>query len=141
MADVSEPDSKEEIHEQQEEVESPAQRRRAEQQRRLAREREPQATGGESRTTPKKPKAGNNNTGSGFELRDWTDSTGQFKIRARFIRIEGRSTVVLNDEKGKEVRIPLQNLSGSDVYEAVKSDLLQNNLVEPEPESPFKIVE
>ena len=141
MADVSEPDSKEEIHEQQEEVESPAQRRRAEQQRRLAREREPQATGGESRTTPKKPKAGNNNTGSGFELRDWTDSTGQFKMRARFIRIEGRSTVVLNDEKGKEVRIPLQNLSGSDVYEAVKSDLLQNNLVEPEPESPFKIVE
>jgi len=43
-------------------------------------------------------------------LRTWTDSTGRFKVQARFVRIDG-DTVVVEDEQGQQRGVPLSRLS------------------------------
>lgn len=59
------------------------------------------------------------------EMRTWTDSTGEHKIVARFVEIVNKETVVLQLENGDKRNIPLSRLSAVDIYEAVKSDVLQ----------------
>lgn len=46
--------------------------------------------------------------------RTWTDSTGQFKIKARYIRLNGTIVVLQRDDNKKELRVPIVKLSKSD---------------------------
>ena len=46
--------------------------------------------------------------------RTWTDATGQFKSKAKFIRIDGTFVVLARDDK-TEFRVPLDRLSKSDI--------------------------
>jgi hypothetical protein len=56
-------------------------------------------------------------------MRTWTDATGTFKVTAKFVEIENRSTVVLEIASGEKRKVPLSRLSNEDIYEAVRSDL------------------
>lgn len=46
-------------------------------------------------------------------LRTWRDETGKFEVHARFVRVEG-GEVILQDENGREIRVPRQRLSVDD---------------------------
>lgn len=46
-------------------------------------------------------------------LRTWTDSTGQHKVEARFVRIED-DAVMLKTDAGREIRLPLARLCDED---------------------------
>ena len=50
----------------------------------------------------------------GREFRTWTDSSGQFRIVAKYLKIEGSSVVLKKKEDGKEVQIPISRLSEKD---------------------------
>ncbi len=58
-----------------------------------------------------------------FPMRTWTDSTGNHKIQAAFVKIMDKKLVVLAYADGSEKRIPLDRLSSDDIYYAVESDL------------------
>jgi hypothetical protein len=78
-----------------------------------------------------------------FEFRDWTDSTGKHTMRAKFMRIDDKKTVVLFNDSGKELQVPLQKLSNADIYEAVQNDLMRLGQVsndDAETGSPFKSI-
>lgn len=47
------------------------------------------------------------------EYRTWTDSTGKYKIKAKFVQEEA-GTVTLRQEDGEELEIELKNLSAAD---------------------------
>ncbi len=70
-------------------------------------------------------------------FREWTDSTGEHKLTAKFVEIVDRKTVVLQLENGDKRKIPLNKLSEEDLYEAVRSDLLLQEKTKPEV-SPFE---
>src|SRR5580765_6302141 len=63
------------------------------------------------------------------ELRTWTDSTGKFEIKAKFVKLaDGK--VTLEQEDGSEIEIPLKKLSAADQKAA--SDAAKDS------ENPFK---
>lgn len=47
------------------------------------------------------------------ELREWSDSSGSFRVKARFVRIAGEN-VVLEREDGQEVNVRITRLSEAD---------------------------
>jgi len=62
-------------------------------------------------------------------LRTWTDSTGQHKVEAYFVRIDGEK-VVLKSDAGREIKLSLNRLSDED------RELLEN--LPTESENPFE---
>ena len=54
----------------------------------------------------------------GAELRTWKSADGQFEVRAKLIELvenpDGKVVVVIENEAGKESRVPLQKLSSED---------------------------
>jgi hypothetical protein len=58
------------------------------------------------KTVPAKPAAGR-------ELREWTDVSGDFKLKARFVKLAG-AKVTLEKEDGTSVAVPLRKLSEAD---------------------------
>jgi len=64
------------------------------------------------------------------DLRTWTDSTGKFKIKAKFIKLD-EGAVTLEQEDGSEMEIPLKKLSAADQKVA-------NELAKGEGDNPFK---
>ncbi len=46
-------------------------------------------------------------------VREWSDSSGSFKVEASFVRLEDK-TAVLKRKDGKEVKVPLSRLSPED---------------------------
>jgi len=60
-------------------------------------------------------------------LRVWQDTTGTKTIRAQFVRIEDRKTVVLIDAGGQVRRLPLNMLSSADIFHAVRTDVIARN--------------
>lgn len=67
------------------------------------------------------------------EVRTWTDVSGKFEIEAEFVQLNGEN-VVLEQEDGKKLTIPLDRLSEKD-REHVRS------LMKDAAENPFKPVE
>ena len=53
--------------------------------------------------------------------RNWTNSTGDQYIYGQFSRILERNQVVIVNEQGKEISIPIHRLSDIDIFEAIKS--------------------
>lgn len=47
------------------------------------------------------------------EIREWTDKSGKFKVKAKFDSVE-EQTVVLNKADGTQIRVPISRLSQSD---------------------------
>jgi hypothetical protein len=47
------------------------------------------------------------------DVREWSDSSGSFKVEASFVRLEDK-TAVLKRKDGKEVKVPLSRLSPED---------------------------
>jgi hypothetical protein len=68
--------------------------------------------------------------GSGAKLRTWTDSTGKYKVKARFIQLDD-DELTLETEEGKTVTMSLKKLSKADQKAA------QDAAKEAE-ENPFK---
>jgi len=71
-----------------------------------------------------------------FSMRDWADKTGKHQIRAQFVRVVDRTTVVLMSPKGKEIKIPLEKLSDRDIFLAVRNDLQPKTQIEEK--TPFE---
>jgi len=69
-------------------------------------------------------------------MRDWADKTGKHQIRAQFVRVVDRTTVVLMSPKGKEIKIPLEKLSDRDIFLAVRNDLQPKTQIEEK--TPFE---
>lgn len=69
-------------------------------------------------------------------MRVWTDSTGEHKLTARFVELLEKKTVVLQLDTGETRKIPLNRLSDTDIYEAVKADLMSQG-IKTSKESPF----
>ncbi len=69
------------------------------------------------------------------ELRTWTDSTGRFKLQAKFVSIEDGKVTLLRDT-GESMTIPLTKLSKDD--QTFIAGLDAGNPFRPEKESPFK---
>jgi hypothetical protein len=67
-------------------------------------------------------------------LREWTDSTGQHKVKAKFLSVEG-DVVSLQREDGRQVQIPLSRLCAAD------QTLIKNLQAKPQPDSPFSVVD
>ena len=61
-----------------------------------------------------------------FASRIWTDSTGNHKFEATFVKILDRKVVVLADANGNEKKVPLERLSVEDIYHAVECDVKRN---------------
>jgi hypothetical protein len=53
----------------------------------------------------------------------WTDREGNTQLRAMFVTIEQKQTVVLLDAKGITHKVPLNSLSDRDIYRAVLYDV------------------
>lgn len=66
---------------------------------------------------PGKAKAGA--AGATRPLRTWTDTTGKFKTKARFVELDG-GKVTLETDKGKRITIALEKLSDGDQAMAKK---------------------
>ncbi len=49
-----------------------------------------------------------------YELRTWTDESGNFSIRARFFSIIGERVKIVADDDGREVEVLISKLSESD---------------------------
>lgn len=66
------------------------------------------------------------------EFEDWTDRSGDFTIRAKFVELkdDADKTVVLEDEEGDELEIPLNELNTASRVAAQKAAMKS--------ESPFK---
>lgn len=64
------------------------------------------------------------------ELRTWTDASGKFKIKAKFVSLTN-GVVTLENEDGTELEIELKKLSAADQKAA-------NDAVKAESENPFK---
>ena len=58
-----------------------------------------------------------------YQVRTWIDSSGEYKVKALFVRIHNKKTVMLRDENGKVIRIPLNKLSPTDIFRAVENEL------------------
>lgn len=71
-------------------------------------------------------------------MRTWTDSSGKHVVVASFVALIEKKTVVLQLENGENRKVALSQLSNDDIYEAVKSALLQQGMkMDRPPESPF----
>lgn len=64
------------------------------------------------------------------ELRQWSDATGKFKIKAEFVSLEN-GTVTLKKEDGEEIEIELKKLSTADQKAA-------NDAAKAKDDDPFK---
>ena len=64
------------------------------------------------------------------ELRQWSDATGKFKIKGKFVSLEN-GTVILEKEDGEEIEIELKKLSTADQKVA-------NDLAKAKDDAPFK---
>ncbi len=53
-------------------------------------------------------------------FRTWSDTTGRFKTKAGFVRMEGRE-VVLNTADGRTIRVPVETLSPTDMQYSTKT--------------------
>lgn len=60
---------------------------------------------------------------SSFPLRIWKAADGRTALRARFVRIEEKRTVVLLDDSRTVRRVPLNALQSPDIFDAVRCDL------------------
>ena len=71
-------------------------------------------------------------------LREWSDKSGKFKIKARFGGLED-GTVTLEKEDGSEIEIDLKKLSAADQkYAAEAAKESDENPFETKPTDPFK---
>src|SRR5687768_13163144 len=72
------------------------------------------------------------------ELRTWTDNTGKFKIKARFVKIEN-NTVTLLRENDEELEIDLKKLSDADQkFAAEAAKAAADSPFKSKAEDPFK---
>jgi hypothetical protein len=72
------------------------------------------------------------------ELRVWTDSTGKFKIKAKFLSLEN-GVVTLEKEDGTEMEIDIKKLSTTDQKAAVEESKADaDNPFKPTENDPFK---
>ena len=70
---------------------------------------------------------------AGSEPRTWTDSTGKFKVTAKFVS-QDKSKVTLEDKKGKRFEIELSKLSAADkkhLAELAKKDVPDDDPFKP----------
>lgn len=67
------------------------------------------------------------------EEREWTDSSGSFRIKAEFLSLDG-STVLLKEKNGRKRSIPLSRLSTAD-------QKLAREMAKKEESDPFKAVD
>ena len=77
---------------------------------------------------------------AGGELRTWTDSTGKFKIKAKFIA-EEKGKVTLEGENGKQFEIDVTKLSKADqklVADLAKKAPAEDDPFKPAPATPAK---
>ena len=65
------------------------------------------------------------------ELRQWSDATGKFKIKGKFVSLEN-GTVILEKEDGDEIEIELKKLSTADQKVA-------NDLAKAKDDDPLRI--
>jgi hypothetical protein len=78
---------------------------------------------------------------STFPLRSWTHRSGKNSFMARFHSIENKKTVVLISENGETLKTAISQFSDSDIYEAVKSDLIRlGSQVDSKTKSPLQLV-
>lgn len=52
--------------------------------------------------------------GSSLSAREWTDSTGTFRVKAELLGMADRFSVILKRENGEKVTVPISRLSRSD---------------------------
>jgi hypothetical protein len=71
---------------------------------------------------------------SAAEIRTWTDSTGKFQVRAKFLSLTA-GKVTLELDTGGQVEIPLDKLSAAD--QAYVKTLPTDNPFQPKSTSPF----
>ena len=57
-----------------------------------------------------------------FSMREWMDRSGK-RIRAKFVRVVDRKTVVLMTAEGREIELPLDRLFSHHIFLAVRNDL------------------
>ena len=77
--------------------------------------------------------------GSGQELRTWSDNTGRYTIRAKFLSVtDGK--VTLQREDGSKVQVELARLSAADQQYVRRLQAETDNPFKPVPESPFRPV-
>jgi len=62
------------------------------------------------------------------EMREWTDKSGKFKVKAKFDSVE-EQTVILNKADGTQIRVPISRLSQGD------QDYLTERSSKPSPSS------
>src|SRR5947209_900638 len=72
------------------------------------------------------------------EMRTWTDSTGQFKIQARFVASE-LGKVTLAKEDGSELEIDLKKLSAADQAYVAEQAKAGANPFKPAASDPFQV--
>ena len=60
------------------------------------------------------------------EMSEWSDASGDFSVTAEFVKLDGE-TVVLRDEEGDELEVPLEALSAADRRRAEKLAKAGNN--------------
>lgn len=68
------------------------------------------------------------------EMRTWADTTGKFKIEAKFVKQEGEQ-VELKRADGKTVKLPFAKLSAAD------QEFIKKRSAENDPDNPFKVEE
>lgn len=73
------------------------------------------------------------------ELTEWTDASGEFKVKARLIRIDG-ADVELRQEDGAVLRIPLEKLAEKDRQTAKDAFAKLEAQGKKEASNPFKTV-
>jgi hypothetical protein len=54
------------------------------------------------------------NRGAEIAFREWSDTTGQFKLNAILVKVDGAS-VVLQKKDGQEISVSLEKLSEADI--------------------------
>jgi hypothetical protein len=58
-------------------------------------------------------------------FRQWTDSTGQFKVQAKFLRVEGEA-IVLEKKDGEKIAVPKGRMSQADLKLIAATSNLKN---------------
>ena len=74
---------------------------------------------------------------SAEEIRTWTDSTGKFKIEAKFVAESG-GKVTLENAAGKRFEIPLEKLSSADQKVVADLNTTRENPFAPVEANPFQ---
>ena len=57
------------------------------------------------------------------KLRTWTDVSGEHSFKGTFVKIKDQSRVVLKNETGKEITVPLSKLSVNDIHVAFTGEI------------------